>query len=191
MLKRVIKFFALLIYYGVASHFPTQPVPGYRLGYFLRKHLVKIIAESTGKDIIVKQHARIGSGQGLVIGDRAQLGHNSRIGQYVTLGDDVVMGPDVIIMANAHAFEDPDIPINKQGALPIEPVTIGKDVWIGTRVIILPGVTIGDHAIIGAGAVVTKNIPEKAIAGGNPAKVIRYRGERLHTQNKAVPGKNE
>ena len=54
---------------------------------------------------------------------------------------------------------------------------IGNDVWIGARVIVLPGVTIGNHVIIGAGAVVTKDIPDYAIAGGVPAKVIRYRTE--------------
>ena len=52
----------------------------------------------------------------------------------------------------------------------------GDDVWIGTRVIILPGVTIGKGVIIGAGAIVTKDIPEYAIAVGNPARVIKYRG---------------
>lgn len=179
MIKKTKKIISLLLYYSIATHLPTQPMPGYRIAYYFRRLLVKNIATHVGKDIIVKQHAYIGSGAGLSIGNRSQLGHNSRIGQHVTLGNDVVMGPDVIIMANAHAFEDPSIPINQQGALPISPVTIGDDVWIGTRAIILPGVNIGNHAIIGAGAVVTKNVPEKAIVGGNPAKIIRFRGERL------------
>ena len=54
---------------------------------------------------------------------------------------------------------------------------IGDDVWIGTNVIILPGVNIGSHCIIGAGAVVTKDVPDYAVVGGVPAKVIRYRTE--------------
>lgn len=57
----------------------------------------------------------------------------------------------------------------------VEPVVIGDDVWIGTRVIILPGVKIGNGVIIAAGAVVTKDIPDYAVAGGVPAKVIKYR----------------
>ena len=62
----------------------------------------------------------------------------------------------------------------------IKPVIIGDDVWIGGRVIILPGVTIGNGAIVGAGAVVTRDVPEYAIVGGVPAKVIKMR-----TQNSA------
>lgn len=54
-------------------------------------------------------------------------------------------------------------------------VYIGKDVWIGANVVILPGVKIGKNAIIGAGSVVTKNIPDNAIAYGNPAKIVKYR----------------
>lgn len=173
MTKRI----ALFIYYAVATHLPTQPMPGYQLGYALRRFLMRYIAESCGPDVIVKQHAYIGSGTGLRLGARAQVGHNSRIGQYVTIGDDVVMGPDVVIMANAHAFDDLDKPINQQGALPIRPIVIGRDVWIGTRAIILPGVTIGDQAIIAAGAVVTKDVEPRAIVGGNPARLIRYRGQ--------------
>ena len=177
------KKIALVFYYTFATHFPTQPMPGYKIGYFLRRLLLGFIAEECGQDIIVKQHAYIGKGLGLKIGDRSQIGHNSRIGQHVTIGDDLLMGPDVVIMTSSHAFENPDIRINKQGPLPANPVNIGNDVWIGTRAIILPGVVIGNHAIIGAGSVVTKDIPEKAIACGNPAKVIRYRGDRLHTTN--------
>ncbi len=182
-MRNFIRRASLIAYYGFAKHFPTQPMPGYKIGYFLRRLLVRFIADECGKDIIVKQNAYIGSGTGLRIGDRSQIGHNSRIGQYVTIGKDVLMGPDVVIMANSHAFERLDIPINKQGALEIKPIVIGDDVWIGTRVIILPGVTIHDKAVIAAGAIVTKDIPEAAIAGGNPAKVIRYRGDRLDPTN--------
>jgi len=180
-MNHLIKKVALLFYYSFAKHFPTQPMPGYKFGYFIRRHLLKVIAEECGESIIVKQDAYIGSGIGLKIGDRSQIGHNSRIGQQVTIGNDVLMGPDVVIMANSHAFEKLDAPINKQGALTVEPIEIGNDVWIGTRAIILPGVTVGDQAIIAAGAIVTKDVPKAAIVGGNPAKVIRYRGDRLNS----------
>jgi len=68
-----------------------------------------------------------------------------------------------------HAFDRTDIPINQQGATEIQPVTIGDDVWIGQRAIIKPGVTVGNHAIIGAGSIVTKDVPEWAIVAGNRA----------------------
>lgn len=177
-IQRIIKVICLFLYYTVATRFPTQPVPGYRIGYFTRRILIRHIAESCGENIIVKQQAYIGSGVGLSIGNRSQLGHNARIGQYVTIKDDVIMGPDIVIMANSHAFDDLNIPINQQGSLPIRPVIIGNNVWIGTRAIILPGIHVGDGAIIGAGAIVTKDIPENAIVAGNPAKIIRYRGAK-------------
>jgi len=72
-------------------------------------------------------------------------------------------------------FDRIDIPINQQGSTEEKPIEIGNDVWIGTRVIILPGVKIGDHSIIGAGAVVTKSFPPYSIIGGVPAKLIKKR----------------
>lgn len=178
-LKLIVKKVYLAIYYVIGIRFPTQPMPGYRLGYAFRRLLVRRIAERAGEGIIVKQWCYIGKGRGLKIGNRSQLGHNAMIGPCVTIGDDVVMGPDIVIMTESHAFERLDIPVNRQGNLPTRPVVIGHDVWIGTRVIILPGVTIGDQAIIGAGAVVTHDVPPRAIVAGVPARVIRMRGERM------------
>lgn len=174
----MIKTISLFLYYVLAQFFPTQPMPGWQIGYLLRRFLVRFIAEDCGLAIIVKQKAYIGKGAGLRIGDRSQLGHRCRIGNQVRIGNDVVMGPDVVIMTSSHAFEEPDVPINQQGELPIRLVSIGNDVWIGTRVIILPGVTIGDHAVIGAGAVVSDDVPPFAIVGGVPARIIRYRGDK-------------
>lgn len=85
------------------------------------------------------------------------------------------MGPDVIIMTSSHNVESTFLPMNQQGSLPKQKVIIGDDVWIGTRVIILPGVRVGTGSIIGAGAVVTKDVPDYAIVGGVPAKIIKFR----------------
>lgn len=178
ILHKCLKKVCLLLYYAIGVHFPTQPVPTYKTGYKLRRLLLKGIAKKTGKNIIVKHQCYIGSGTGLIVGDRAQLGQNARIDQHVTLGNDVVMGPDVVIMTNAHRFDDIETPINQQDNFPIEPVTIGNDVWLGTRVIVMPGVTIGDGSVVGAGSIVTKNIPPYSVAVGSPAKVIRKRGEK-------------
>lgn len=91
------------------------------------------------------------------------------------LGGDVMMAPHVTILSNSHNFSRTDIPMGAQGTPAARPVRIGNDVWIGTRAIILPGVQIGDHCIIAARAVVTKDVPDRAIVGGNPARIIRYR----------------
>lgn len=93
----------------------------------------------------------------------------------ITIGDDCVMGPDVVMMATSHEFADINTPINQQGAKPEAPIVIGNDCWIGTRVVILPGVHLGDKCIVGAGAVVTHSFPKGSIIGGSPAKLIRNR----------------
>lgn len=153
-------------------------MPGWRLGYTLRRFLVKHIFKHCGRDVIIKNNAYFGSGSGVEVGDRSQIGHNSSIDHQVIIGNDVVMGPDVVIMTIGHAYDNPSIPINQQGALPRQPVYIGNDVWIGTRVVILPGVRIGDGAVIGACAVVTKSVPAFAVVAGIPAKVVKWRGSK-------------
>jgi maltose O-acetyltransferase len=86
-----------------------------------------------------------------------------------------MMGPRVTILTQNHAFSDPERPMNEQGAAEVAPVTIEDDVWIGMATIILPGVTIGTGAVVGAGSVVTRSIPPYAVSAGNPARVIRDR----------------
>ena len=185
-MSKIFKPAALAVYYAVGDKFPTAPAPGYRVGYRFRRFLLKFISEDCGKSVIVKHKCYFGTGNGLRIGDRTQLGQNAKIDPEVTIGNDVLMGPDVMILTTRHAFERLNRPINQQGCLARNPVTIGSDVWIGARVVILPGVNIADKAIIGAGAVVTKDIPEGAIFAGNPARLIRYRGDRMDPQSKRL-----
>jgi maltose O-acetyltransferase len=138
---------------------------------------MKYIAEECGLNVVIKQNAYVGTGRGLRIGNNSQLGVNSRIGPFVSIGSDVVM------MTTAHAFENPGEPIRLQGDLPVKSVKVGNDVWIGTRVIVMPGVTLGNGSVIGAGSVVTRDIPPLAIAAGNPARVLRKRGDRINTSS--------
>ena len=88
------------------------------------------------------------------------------------------MGPEVVILGVNHRFDDCERPMIEQGYHDRKPVAIGDDVWIGTRAIILPGVRIGRGAIVAAGAVVTRDVNEFDIVGGNPARVIRSRLRR-------------
>ena len=111
----------------------------------------------------------------LTLGDRSGVGVNCEVYGPVTIGNDVMMGPEVVIYTSGHRFDRTDITMMEQGGTEPEPVTIGNDVWIGRRVMIMPGVTIGDGCVIGAGAVVTKDIPSYSVAAGVPAKVIRAR----------------
>lgn len=88
----------------------------------------------------------------------------------VTIGDDCFIGPNVSIYTACHCTDPVERNSRREWA---EPVTIGNNVWIGGSVTILPGVTIGDNATIGAGSVVTRDIPSNSIAVGNPCKVIK------------------
>lgn len=172
---RLKKIIALVIYYGIAQFFPTQPVPGWKIGYAFRRRLVKLIFDHCGSNVIVKDRAYFGRGSGVMVGDRSQIGQRSRIDHGVTIGNDVVMGPEVVIFTGGHAYQNPDVPINCQGAIQRRPVSIEDDVWIGTRVVILPGVTIGHGAVVGACSVVTKSVPRYAVVAGNPARVVKWR----------------
>ena len=108
------------------------------------------------------------------MGENSGLGINARVTGPLTIGSDVMIGPDVMIFTQNHETERLDIPMRLQTA-PKKPVSIGDDVWIAARAIILPGVKIGRGAIIGAGAVVTKDVPEYAVVGGSPARIIKFR----------------
>lgn len=128
-----------------------------------------------GKSINIEKNANFGFGKGIRLGDYSGLGVNCYVRGPLEIGAYVNMGPDVRIITVNHNTERTDIPMKGQGSLPAKKVTICDDVWIGARVIILPGVTIGKGSIIGAGAVVTKDVPEYAVVGGVPAKILKYR----------------
>ena len=89
---------------------------------------------------------------------------------YVTIGDDVFIGPNVSLYTACHSTDPVERNTRREWA---EPITIGNNVWIGGSVTVLPGVTIGDNCTIGAGSVVTKDIPANSIAVGNPCRVIK------------------
>ncbi len=103
-----------------------------------------------GKNVFINAGCRFQDQGGIIIGDGALIGHNT------------------VIATLNHVF-DPE----HRGDMIPSPVKIGKNVWIGSNSTILPGVTIGDNAIIGAGSVVTKDIPADMIAVGNPARVVK------------------
>lgn len=170
------KSLLLLLYYGFLQYIPMQPMPGYKIGYILRRWVIKrILGDRCGTNVIVKNKCYFGNGSRLKNGDRSQLVQNARLNGSISIGDDCVMGPDVVMMATSHEFSDLNKPINQQGERKERPIVIGNDVWIETRVIVLPGVNIGDLCNVAAGAVVTKSFPPRSIIGGVPAKLIGTR----------------
>ena len=110
-----------------------------------------------------------------ILGEKSGIGIRAVIPPMVTIGKNVMMGPECHIYTAFHEYGRTDIPMIEQGYAARKPVVIGNDVWIGLRVIIMPGVHIGNGCIIGAGAVVTHDVPDYAVVGGVPAKIIRFR----------------
>lgn len=139
----------------------------------LRKLCAKLILTECGKNVNVEKNAVFSSK--ITLGDNSGIGIRASISGKTHIGNNVMMGPDCIIYTRNHEFSRTDIPMCEQGFQEEKPVYIGDDVWIGGRVIILPGVKIGTGAIIGAGSVVTKDVPDYAIVAGNPAMVKKYR----------------
>ena len=135
-------------------------------------------------EIVKKLLGKVGEGIWLEPPFHCDYGWNIEVGDYffanfgftvldvgkVSIGDNVQIAPNVSIYTAGHPLH-PDS--RNSGYEYGIPVTIGNNVWLGGNVVILPGVTIGDNAVIGAGSVVTKDIPENMLAAGNPCKIIR------------------
>lgn len=144
-----------------------------KLGLYYRRFLVKNIIKNCGNKINIERFAKFN--KNISIGDYSGIGKNCSVAPFTKIGKHVMMGPEVIMYSRNHNIDRTDIPMTDQGFMDFDPITIEDDVWIGRRVIILPGVTIGEGSVIGAGSVVAKNIPPYSIAVGNPVKVIRNR----------------
>ena len=170
---KLIRAFAILTYDLIAVHLPAShqkwSFGAKRLRAFCARHMLT----SCGENVNVERHARFG--RGVTLGDCSGIGINASIGEQTHIGSDVMMGPDCVIYTRNHRFDRLDIPMREQGYGPVEPVEIGDDCWIGGRVTILPGVHVGNGAVIAAGAVVTKDVPPYAVVGGVPAKIIYNR----------------
>jgi len=165
---------ALVLYYAITSRIRSSD-NSWTIGARLNRLVVKQIFRRCGQGVNIRPRVYFGAGGNISIGDNSMLGQDSIIGSTaeVTIGNDVMMGPEVLIYTSNHGTEW-GIPMRLQ-PLRSAPVHIGNDVWIGARCIVLPAVTIGDGAVIAAGAVVTADVPANAIVGGVPAKTLKYR----------------
>jgi len=103
---------------------------------------------------------------------------NASVGGAIRIGEYCLCGPNVVMRTANHRFDNPSLFIRQQGH-EVEDITIEDDVWIGANAVILGGVSIGKGAVIGAGAVVTEDVPSMAVAVGVPAKVIKFRDEEM------------
>lgn len=130
-----------------------------------------------GKSVVLREYAWLSANNGVIeIGDRVFIGAFVMIYgiSKCRIGNDVLIGAHTSIVAGNHIFNDPSVPISQQGT-DSQGICIEDDVWIGANCVVLDGVTVGRGAVVGAGSVVTKNVPPMAVVCGNPAKVMRTR----------------
>lgn len=140
------------------------------------QRLFRDLIPGAGEGIDFRPPINLDYGIGLTIGDRTFINKDFLVvgGGYVTIGADCLIGPRCSIYTQNHAEE----PVRRrEGWERARAVTIGDNVWLGGSVTILPGVSIGSDSVIGAGSVVTRDIPSGVVAAGNPCRVIRP----LHT----------
>jgi acetyltransferase-like isoleucine patch superfamily enzyme len=118
--------------------------------------------------------AEAGSEPSVITGAKVFIGRNTYLGAWkpISIESDTLIGAYCYIISGNHRFAAPNLPVRMQG-YEGEPITIGRNVWLGAHVIVLPGVTIGDNAVVGAGSVVTSSIPGAEIWAGVPARRIR------------------
>jgi len=137
-----------------------------------RKELLRKLLGDMGEDIWIEPPVHMAYGTNVHIGEHFYANFNLVIVDDIDvyIGEHVMIAPNVTITATGHPV---DSNLRRPGTQFSIPVRIGNDVWIGSSVVILPGVTIGDRSVIGAGSVVTRDIPDNVIAVGNPCRVLR------------------
>ena len=187
-MRTLIKLQAMVLYYGLAQHLPRSYHPlSFGISKPFREMLCRRMFKKCGTNITIERHASFGY-EGALVGYDIEIGSNSLISRNsylessggIIIGENVKMGPELIIFSRDHAHDDITKPIFDENytcgqGYTYNPVIIEDNVWIGARVIILPGVTIGRMSIIGAGTVVTKDVPAYSIFAGNPGRVVKMR----------------
>ncbi len=137
----------------------------------LRRSILNVLFGSGGDSVWLEPTFRCDYGTNIYLGEKVYFNFDCVILDVceVRIGDFVFVAPGVHIYTATHPLEAELRRTQEFG----KPVTIGSDVWIGGKAVICPGVTIGDRSVIGAGSVVTKDVPAGVVVAGNPAKVIR------------------
>lgn len=148
------------------------------INYYNYTHVAELRKATVGRDVRISPNASFANGANIVLGDRVRIGAHVSLWAgpgrgRIVLGDDTIIAPGVMLTASNYRFDDGS-PVTKQ-AMEEADIIIGVDVWIGYGAVILPGVRIGDRAIIGAGAVVRSDVPNNGIVAGNPGKVMGMR----------------
>jgi len=167
------------LYYRIARFLPGMSTPCkllFRLiGKSVRGMCAKHLLKKCGKNVNIERNTLFDSK--CSIGDNSSIGENCRLIGEVIIGDDVMMAPRCVFYTVGHCYNRLDIPMRLQGNSEMQSIQIGNDVWIGYGCIFLPGVKVGDGAVIGAGSVVRYDVPPFSVVLGNPARIVKMRKE--------------
>lgn len=163
------------------------------LNYYNHTHVIPRRRIRSGSDCAIAPNVSFMNGERITLGDRVKLGARCQIWAgsstgRIVVGDDALFGPEVLLTTSNYRF-DGGSPVTDQ-AMDERDVHIGKDVWIGTRSIVLAGVTIADGAVIGAGSVVTRDVPAGAIMVGSPARQVGTRAPVYPGAGAPLPATN-
>lgn len=165
-----------LIFNGLIAKLPNRGFQQLRVRY------LRMLGARIGTNVRISRNLKVLGAQSLVIEDDVSIANSvlldARAGLDIREG--ALIGFQSIVLTHTHAWPDPSKPIQKQGTTS-RPVTIGSLSWLGMRVMILPGASVGTSSVIGAGSVVTKVIPDMVVASGNPCTVISERRDRTGT----------
>lgn len=174
MKQGAIKGFVVVSYETVMSFLFL--LPRYHTLNRIKRLFLILNGATIGKRVVFYPGVWIAPGRNLRIGDDVDLALNVQIETSggVTIGDRTLVGYGTKIFSRNHIMPQKPEPIFGNGHR-FNAVSIGKDVWLGANVIVLPGRTIGDGAVVGAGSVVTKDVAPYTIVAGNPAKLVRER----------------
>lgn len=172
-MRKIKRIVGQILYDVFAKHLPVSFSP-VRIGQKkIRAFCGRLILAECGKNVNIEKGAVFSSK--IHLGDNSGIGINASIGGTCYIGNDVMMGPNCTIYTQNHKTDDITITMRGQGFQEEKPVHIGNDVWIGGNVTILPGVSVGNHTILAACSVVTKDVPDWAVVAGNPAVVKKFR----------------
>lgn len=146
----------------------------YSFGVRIRSKVLKKRIRIMEKGVRISHNVKILGFENLKLEKFVRIANNVIIGGQggIEIGKYTMVGFQSIILSETHEYKDIKLPYTLQGRYK-KKIHIGSNVWIGTRVIILPGVNIGDNCIIGANSVVTKSFPKNCIIGGNPASILK------------------
>lgn len=173
-MRSITSQFWKLVYHFFAQHLPCSSAPWSFGSRWIRNRVVRGFAPGVHPTANIERGAEI-SASGISVGSHSGIGIRCHVQGPTTIGADVMMGPECRIYTSGHANEDVTRPMRLQGAEEAKPVVIDDDVWLGARVMVMPGTVIGRGSIVAAGSVVTKDVAPYTVVAGVPAKVVRHR----------------